>query len=165
MRNVKKFSLPGISPRSFIDIVEADKSPAAFGQLKNEANRCVFPIVWSVLKRAIDPIPPVRFFLRFGAFETLRGIGLAFENLVITAQEALLVLYGFYLIGHRQRKFCHLRHHRLIAADYSRLKLLPECRKVGLRKSIWKRQQNQNPSQPSLRAYHPPRPASANRSE
>src|SRR4029077_6180323 len=96
MRNVKKFSLPGISPRLFINIVEAGKFPAAFRQFKNEANRCVFPVVWSVLKRAIDPIPPVGFFLWFGAFKTLRGTGLAFENFVITARETLLVLYGFY---------------------------------------------------------------------
>ena len=33
-------------------------------------------------------------------FETLRGIGLSFENFVITTQEGLLVLYGFYLIRH-----------------------------------------------------------------
>ena len=138
MRNVKKFSLPGISPRSFIDVVEADKFPAAFGQFKNEANRCVFPVVWSVLERAIDPIPPVGFFLRFGAFKTLRGIGFAFENFVITAQEALLILYGFYPIGHRQLKFGHICHHRLIAGDNRRLKFLPKCRKIGLRKGTWK---------------------------
>src|SRR6476646_11221791 len=119
MRNVKKFSLPCISPRSFIDIVEADKSPAALGQFKNEANGGVFPVVWSVLKRAINPIPPVGFFLRFSAFKTLRGIRLAFEDFVIPAREALLVLYGFYLLGHRQRKFRHLCDRRLIACDDS----------------------------------------------
>src|SRR6266481_6636527 len=138
MRNVKKFSLPGISPQSFIDIVEADKFPAAFGQFKNEANRCVFPVVWSVLKRAIDPIPPVGFFLRFGAFKTLRGIGLAFENFVITAQEALLVLYGLYLIGHRQWEFGHLRDGGFIAGDNGGFKFSQKCRKVGLRKRVWK---------------------------
>src|SRR4029077_15142224 len=119
MRNVKKFSLPRISPRSFIDIVEADKFPAAFSQFKNEANRCVFPVVWSVLERAINPIPPVGFFVRFGAFKTLRGIGLAFENFVVTAQKIFLVLYGFYLVGHRQWKVRHLCDRRLIACDDS----------------------------------------------
>src|SRR6478752_9932472 len=114
MKNVKRFSLPCISPRSFIDIVEADKFPAALGQFENETNRCVFPVVWSVLKRAIDPIPPVGFLLRFSSFKTLRGICLAFENFVVPAREALLVLYGFYLIGHRQRKFRHIRDRRLI---------------------------------------------------
>ena len=114
---MKKFF--GVRPRSFINVVEADKPPAAFGQFKNEANRCVFPVVWSVLERAIDPIPPVGFLLRFGAFKTLRGIGLAFENFVITARETLLVLYGFYLIGHRQRKFRHLCDRRFIASDNS----------------------------------------------
>jgi hypothetical protein len=95
MRNVKKFSLPGISSRSFINIVEADKSPAALGQFENEANRCVFLVVWSILEGAIDLIPPFGFLVRFSAFKTLGGIGLAFENFVITARKALLVLYGF----------------------------------------------------------------------
>ena len=56
---VKKFYV-GVRPRSFINIVEAGKFPAAFGQFKNEANRCVFPVVWSFLKRAVDLIPPGR---------------------------------------------------------------------------------------------------------
>ena len=119
MKNVKKFSLPGISPRLFIDVVEANEFPAALGQLKNEANRCVFLVVWSVLEGAIDLIPPVGFLMRFGAFKTLRGICLAFENFVITARETLLVLYGFYLIGHRQRKFRHLCDRGFIACDDS----------------------------------------------
>ena len=44
---------------SFINIVEAGKFPACFGQFKNEANRCVFAVVWSLPERAIDLIPPV----------------------------------------------------------------------------------------------------------
>ena len=75
MKNVKKFSLPGVSPRLFIDVVEAGKFPAAFGQFKNEANRCVVAVVWSVLEGAIDLIPPVGVLVRFGAFKTLRSIG------------------------------------------------------------------------------------------
>ena len=138
MKNVKRFSFPCISPRSFIDIVEADKFPAALGQFENETNRCVFPVVWSVLKRAIDPIPPVGLLLRFGPFKKFCGIGLAFENFVITAQETLLVLYGFYLIGHRQRKFCHLCDRGFIASNDSGFKFSQKCRKVGLRKSAWK---------------------------
>ena len=129
MRNVKKFSLPGISPRSFIDIVEADKFPAAFGHFKNETNWRVFPVVWSVFERAIDLIPPGRLFLRFRAFKTLGGICLAFENFVITAQEALLVLYGFYPIGHRQWEFRHVRHRGLIAADNADLNLFQNAEK------------------------------------
>src|SRR6476646_5825422 len=79
----------GIGPRSFINIVEAGKFPAAFGQFKNEANRCVFPVVWSILERAVDPILPVGCFVRFGLSKTLCCIGLAFENLAITAREFL----------------------------------------------------------------------------
>ena len=101
MKNVKKFSLPGIGLRSFINIVEADKFPAAFGQFKHEADRSVFLVVWSLLERAVDLIPPVGFLVRFNASKTLRRIGLPFENFVITAQEVFLVLYGFYPIGHR----------------------------------------------------------------
>ena len=70
----------GVNPPSFINIVEPNEFPAALGQLKNEENRCVFPVVWSALKRAVDLIAPGGFFSRFGASETLRGIGLAFEN-------------------------------------------------------------------------------------
>jgi hypothetical protein len=80
--------------RSFINIVEAGKFPAAFGLFKDEANRCVFPVAWSFLKRAVDLISQCGLFLRFGACETLGGIGLAFEDFVITAQEVLLVLYA-----------------------------------------------------------------------
>ena len=138
MKKVEKFSLPGVSPRSFIDVVEADKSPAALGQFENEANRCVVLVLWSVLERAIDPIPPVGFFLWFGAFKALRGIGLAFENFVITARETLLVFYGFYLIGHRQRKFRHLCDRGFIASNDSGFKFCQKCRKVGLRKRVWK---------------------------
>jgi hypothetical protein len=145
MRNVKKFSLPGIGPRLFINIVEASKFPAAFGQFKNEANRCVFPVVWSSLKRTVDVIFPVGFFVRFRLSKTLRCIGLAFENFAIPARETLLVLYGFYLIGHRQRKLRHVCDRGFIASDDRGFKFLPECRKVGLGKRIWKRQQNQNP--------------------
>src|SRR5215212_11835064 len=58
-KNVKEFSLLGTSPRSFINIVEAGKFPGAFARFKNEANRCVFPVVWSILERAVDPILPV----------------------------------------------------------------------------------------------------------
>ena len=83
--------------------------------------------------------------MRFSASKTLRGIGLAFENFVITVQEVLLVLYGFDQIGHRQWEFRHLCDHRLIASDDRGLKSLPERRKVGLRKRVWKGQQNQNP--------------------
>src|SRR5438309_16484 len=117
----------GLNPPSFINIVEPNEFPAALGQLKNEANRCVFPVLWSFLKRAVDVISPVGFLVRFGAFKTLRGIGLAFENFITTARELLLVLYGFYLIGHRQWEFRHLCDHRLIAGDNRRLKFLPEC--------------------------------------
>ena len=126
MRNVKIFSLPGISPRSFIDIVEAGKFPAAFGQFKNEANRCVFPVVWSSLKRTVDVIFPVGLFVRFPAFKALGGICLAFEDFVISAQELLLVLYGFYLIGHRQGKFRHARHFCFIAGNNGGFKFFPE---------------------------------------
>src|SRR5260370_39260651 len=90
------------------------------------------------LKGAIDLIPPVGFFVLFGAFKTLCGIGLAFENFVVTAREVLPVLHGFDLIGHRQWKFRHLRDRRFFAGDNRRLKFLPECRKVGLRKHVWK---------------------------
>ena len=110
---MKKFF--GIGPRSFINIVEAGKFPAAFGQFKNEANRCVFQVVWSILKRAVDPILPVGFFVRFGAFKALGGIGLAFENFVIPAQEAFLILYRFYFVGHRQWEFRHLGGLRFVA--------------------------------------------------
>src|SRR5947207_3197241 len=95
----------------FINVVQADKSPAAFGQLKNEANRCVFPVVWGCFKRTVDLIVPGGFFSRFGAGKTLGGIGLAFKDFVISAQEIFLVVYGFYPIGHRQwecRYACHL---------------------------------------------------------
>src|SRR5438552_13476438 len=85
----------GLNPPSFINIVEPSEFPAAFGQFKLEANRCVFPVVWCFLERAIDLIPPVGFLVRFGASKTLRGIGLALENFVITAQKVFLVLYGF----------------------------------------------------------------------
>ena len=138
MRNVKVFSLPGISPRSFIDIVEGDKFPAAFGQFKQEANGCVFPVFWRVLERAVDLISPCRFLSRFGAYKTLGGIGLAYENFVVTAQEIFLVLYGCYQIGHREWEFRHLRDRRFMADDDRRSKFFPECRKVGLRKSVWK---------------------------
>jgi hypothetical protein len=39
------------------------------------------------------------FFSRFAAREAFGGVRLAFENLVITALEVLLVLYGFYRMG------------------------------------------------------------------
>jgi hypothetical protein len=81
---------------SFINIIEAGKFPAAFGQFKDEANRCVFPVVWSFLKRAVDLISPCGFFSWFGARKTLGGVGLALKNLIIPAQEIFLVLYGFY---------------------------------------------------------------------
>ena len=80
---------------SFIDVVEADKFPAALCRFKDKANWRIFPVVWSPLKRAVNPTPAGGFFFRLGAFKTLRGIGLAFENFVIAAQELLLVLYGF----------------------------------------------------------------------
>jgi hypothetical protein len=80
----------------------------------------------------------------FGLSKTLSGIGLAFENFVIPAQEVLLVLYGFYPIGHRQWEFRHLSDRRFIASDHRGFKSFPECRKIGLRKSVWKEQQNQN---------------------
>src|SRR6266496_1700918 len=100
IENMKKFSLLGVNPRSFIDVVEAAEFPAAFGLFKDEANRCVFPVVGCILERTVDVISPVGFLVRFGAGKTLGGIGLAFENFVITARELLLVFYGFYLIGH-----------------------------------------------------------------
>jgi hypothetical protein len=127
VKNVKKFSLPGISPRSFIDVVEAGKFPAASGQFKKEANGCVFPVLWRVLEGTVDLIAPGGFFSRFGACQTLGGIGLTFEDFVIPAQEILLVLYGFYRIGHRQWEFRHLGHRRFIASDHRGSKFLPEC--------------------------------------
>ena len=145
MKNVKKFSLSGISPRSFIDVVEADKFPAAFGQLKNEANRCVFPVVWSILKRTVDVILPVGFFVRFGFSKTLRCIGFAFENFVITPQKVFLVLYSFYLVGHRQWEFRHLGDRGFITSGDRGFKFLPERRELGFCKRVWKRQQNPNP--------------------
>src|SRR5947207_12363640 len=126
--------MPRIHARLFIDVVETAEFPAALGQLKNEANRCVFPVVWSALKRAIDLIVPSGFFSRFGAGKTLGGIGLAFKNLVITAQEILLVLYGFYQIGHRQWEFRHLRDRRFIASNNRGFKFRPECPKIALGK-------------------------------
>src|SRR5882724_12538130 len=138
IENIKKFSLLGVRARSFIDVVEAAEFPAAFGLFKDEANRCVFPVVGCLLERAVNVVLPVGFLVRFGAFKTLRGIGLAFENFVVTTQEVFLVLYRFYLVGHRQREFCHLRDRRFIAGDNRRLKFLPECRKVALGKGVWK---------------------------
>src|SRR5439155_5004085 len=111
--------------------------PAAFGQFEHEPNRCVFPVVWSFFKRTVDVISPVGFFVRFGAFETLRGIGLAFENFVIAAQELLLVLYGLLKGGHRHWEFRHLYDRRFITSDDRGFKFVPECRKVGLRKRVW----------------------------
>ena len=138
VKSVKKFSLPGISPRSFIDVVEAGKFPAASGQFKKEANGCVFPVLWRVFERAVDLIAPSGFFSRFGAGKTLAGIGLTFKNFVITAQKILLVLHGLYQIRHRQWEIRHLRDRRFIASDDRGPKFFPERRKVGLRKSAWK---------------------------
>jgi len=84
---------------SFIDIVERDKFPAAVGQFKDEAYRRVFFVVWSLFERTVNLIAAGGFFLRFGTSKTLRGVGLAFKNFVITAQEVFLVLYRFYPIG------------------------------------------------------------------
>src|SRR5207247_10566817 len=120
-------------------VVEADKFPAALGQCEHEANRCVFPVVWSFLERAVDLTPPGGFLVRFGAGKTLGGIGLAFENFIITARELLLVLYRFYLMVHRQWVFCHILVRLFFVVDNLRLKFLPECRKVGLRKRQWRR--------------------------
>src|SRR5207249_3708853 len=69
------------------------------------------------------------FFLRFGACKTLGGIGLAIKNFVIPPQKILLVLYGFYRIGHRHWEFRHLRDRRLVAAGNRGFKFVPECRK------------------------------------
>ncbi len=124
---------------SFVNVVEADEFPAALGQFKNEANRCVFPVVWSFLERTVDLISSAGFLSRFTARKTLSGIRLALKNFIITAQEILLVLYRFYPMGHRQWEFRHLRDRRFIAGDNRRLKFLPECRKVGLRKREWRR--------------------------
>src|SRR6266481_7323037 len=115
-----------------IYVVQAGKFPASFGQFKHEACRCVFPVVWSVLERAIDLIVPSGFFSRFAGLKTLRGIGLAFKNFVITAREALLVLYGLYAIRHRQWEFRHLCDRGFIASGNRRPEFLPECRKIGL---------------------------------
>src|SRR5207247_7960655 len=123
---------------SFVNVVEADKFPAALGQCEHEANRCVFPVVWGCFKRTVDLIPPAGFFSRFGPRKTLGGIGLAFKNFVVTAQGVLLVLYGFYQIGHRQWEFRHLHDRRFITSDDRVPKFFPECRKVGLGKSVWK---------------------------
>src|SRR6266436_5910710 len=128
---------------SFINIVQAGKFPGALGQFKNEANGCVFPVVRGFLKRAVDLIPPCGFFSRFAGCKTLRGIGLAFKNFVITAREVLLFLYGFYPIGHRQWEFRHLRDHRFIASDDCGFKFFPECRKVRLGPDrFWVRSEN-----------------------
>src|SRR6185369_7655718 len=118
--------------RSFINVVEADKLPAAFGQFKDKAYRCVFLVLWSFLERAINIILPVGLFMRFSLSKTLRCIGFAFENFVITAQEVFLVLYGFHLIRHRQREFRHFRDGRLIAGGNRSFKFLPECRKISV---------------------------------
>ena len=135
----------GLSPPSFINIVEAGKFPAAFRQFKNEANRCVFPVVWSILERAVDPILPVGFFVWFGAFKALAGICLAFEDFVIPAGENLLVLYRFYPIRHREWEFRNLRDRSFIAGNDCRFEFLPERRELGFCKRVWKRQQNPNP--------------------
>src|SRR5436190_23696717 len=97
---------------SFIGVVEAGESPAGFGQFKDEANGCVFPVVRHFLKWAVDLIPPVGFLVQFSAWKTLRGIGLALENFAVTPQEILLVLYGFNPVGHREGKFRRFRNHR-----------------------------------------------------
>src|SRR6185503_20997521 len=131
---------------SFINIVETSKLPAAFGQFENEADRRVFPVIRSFLEWAIDLISLRRLFSRFCLCKTLGGICLAVENFVITTQETFLVLYGFYPIGHRQWEFRHLRDRRFIASDDCDFKFFPERRKIGLRKGVWKCQQNQNPS-------------------
>jgi hypothetical protein len=75
--------------------------------------------------------------MRFSASKTLCGIGFAFENLVITAQEVLLVLYGFNPIRHRQWEFCRLRHTRFIASDDRGFKCFPEGRKVGVDRAMF----------------------------
>src|SRR5437762_3561937 len=68
----------------FIDIVQAGKFPAALGRFKNEANRCILPVVWSFLERAIDLILSIGFVLKFVAVKTVCGIGLVFGDVVIT---------------------------------------------------------------------------------
>jgi len=50
---------PPVHAALFINIVESDKSPAAFGLLKDEANRYVFPVVGSLLERTVNVILPV----------------------------------------------------------------------------------------------------------
>ena len=139
IENMKKFSLLGVRPRSFIDVVEAAEFPAAFGLFKDETNRCVFPVVGCLLERAVNVVLPGGLLVRFGAGKTLGGTRLAFKDLVITAQKLLFVLYGFLQITNRQWEFRHLRDRRFIAGDNRRLKFLPECRKVGLRKREWRR--------------------------
>ena len=97
----EEFSLPGVKPRSFIDVVEAGEFPAAFGQFEYEAYRCVFLVVWRLLERAVNVVMLGGLLMRFGPSKTLRGIGVSFENFVITAQELLFVLYGFAFVAHR----------------------------------------------------------------
>ena len=122
---------------SFIDVVEAGESPAAFGQFEDEANGCVFPVVRRFLEWAVDLKPPVGFFVLFGAWKTLRGIGLALENFVITPQEILLVFYGIIPVGHREGKFRHFRNHGFVARHNGGFKFFPERRKIGLGEDVW----------------------------
>src|SRR4030095_4420611 len=117
---------------SFIDVVDAGKSPAAFGLFKEEANRRVFPVIGCVLERAVNFVLPRGLLLWFGAGKTLRGICFAFENFGITAQQVILVLYSFDPIGHRQWEFRHLRDRRFITSHDGGFKFLPERRKIVL---------------------------------
>ena len=135
IENMKKFSLLGVRPRSFIDVVEAAEFPAAFGLFKDEANRRVFPVVGCLLERTVNVVLPGGLFVRFSAFKALGGICLAFEDFVISAQEVLLVFYGFDQIGHRQWEFRHFRDRRFVASDDRGSKIFPERGKLALRKS------------------------------
>src|SRR5262249_41614217 len=130
---------------SFINIVETDKSPTAFGQFEHETNWRVLHVVRCFLERTVDLISLRRLFSRFHLCETLRSIGLAFKNFVIPAKEVFFILYGFYPIGHRHWELGHLHDRGFIACGHCRLKFLPERRELGFCKRAWKRQQNPNP--------------------
>src|SRR3954465_7375597 len=105
---------------SLIDVVQSGKFPAGRRQFETELDRCVFPIVRSLLERAVNFSATGRVFLRFGAGETLSGIGFALEDLVVTAQKIRAVFHALFPVGRRQRKFRHARDGRLITGDNRR---------------------------------------------
>jgi len=87
---------------------------------KNEADRCVFLVVWSLLERAIDIIPaaPDSFF--GSALPSMRALASPLKFL-ITGARIRLVLYDFHFIAHRQWELRHLRDRSLCRRGNRRL--------------------------------------------